>query len=83
MDFPCLKNYEKGIPHSLKPYPERTLLDVVSDTARETPDHTALIFKGRRLSYFGIERLKTFLNRSSAKFCAERSTTKKNSSKNQ
>jgi long-chain acyl-CoA synthetase len=57
MEFAWLKNYEKEVPHSLKPYPERTLLDVVSDTARQRPDHTALIFKGRRLSYLELEKL--------------------------
>jgi long-chain acyl-CoA synthetase len=57
MEFAWLKNYEKEVPASLKPYPEQTLLDVVSDTARQRPDHTALIFKGRRLSYLELEKL--------------------------
>jgi len=57
MDFAWVKNYEKEVPHSLKPYPERTLLDVVSDTARQRPNHTSLIFKGRRLSYRELEKL--------------------------
>jgi long-chain acyl-CoA synthetase len=54
---PWLKNYDKGVPHSLKPYPERTLLDVVSDTVRQQPDHPVLIFKGARMSYAELERL--------------------------
>ena len=57
MEYPWLKNYDEGVPFSLEPYPEQTLLDVVSDTARQRPDHTALIFKGRRLSYSELERL--------------------------
>ena len=57
MEFAWLKNYEKKVPHSLKPYPKRTLLDVVSDTVRQRPNHTALIFKGRRLSYLDLEKL--------------------------
>lgn len=57
MDFAWLKSYEKEVPHSLKPYPERTLLDVVSDTVGQRPSHTALIFKGRRLSYLDLEKL--------------------------
>jgi len=52
-----LKSYEKEVPHSLKPYPKRTLLDVVSDTVRQRPNHTALIFRGRRLSYLELEKL--------------------------
>ncbi len=27
-----------GVPHTLQPYPERTLLDAVSDAARQRPD---------------------------------------------
>jgi long-chain acyl-CoA synthetase len=57
MDFAWLKSYEAGVPPTLVPYPEKTLLDVVSDTVRQRPDHTALIFKGRRLSYFDLEKL--------------------------
>ena len=52
-----MKSYEKEVPHSLKPYPKRTLLDVVSDTVRQRPNHTALIFRGRRLSYLELEKL--------------------------
>jgi long-chain acyl-CoA synthetase len=55
--YPWLKHYDEGVPHSLKPYPQQTLLDVVSDTARQRPNHTAVIFKGARLSYAELERL--------------------------
>lgn len=54
---PWLKHYDEGVPYSLQPYPERALLDVVSDTVRERPGHTALLFKGARLSYAELERL--------------------------
>ncbi len=57
MEYPWLKNYDEGVPYSLKPYPEQTLLDVVSDTVRQRPNHTASIFKGRRLSYSELEKL--------------------------
>ena len=56
-EYPWLKHYDEGVPHSLQPYPERTLLDVVSDTARQRPGHPALIFKGKHLSYAELERL--------------------------
>jgi len=52
-----LKSYDEGVPYSLKPYPEQTLLDVVRDTAHQRPNHTALIFKGRCLSYSALEKL--------------------------
>ena len=56
-DKPWLKHYKPGMPHTLHPYPERTLLDVMSDTVRERPEHTALIFKGTRVSYARLEQL--------------------------
>ena len=52
-----LKQYDAGVPHTLQPYPAHTLLDVVSDTARQRPDHPALLFRGARLSYAQLERL--------------------------
>ena len=54
---PWLKHYEPGLPHTLRPYPECTLLDVMSDTVRQRPEHTALIFKGTRMSYARLEQL--------------------------
>ncbi len=54
---PWLKHYEPGLPHTLRPYPEQTLLDVMSDTVRQRPDHTALIFKGTRVSYARLDQL--------------------------
>lgn len=54
---PWLKHYDPGVPHTLQPYPERTLLDVVRDTARQRPGHPALLFKGARLLYGELERL--------------------------
>src|SRR4030043_1017103 len=57
MKYPWLKNYDEGVPYSLEPYPEQTLLDIVSDTVRQRPDHTVIIFKGKRLSYFELEKL--------------------------
>ncbi len=54
---PWLKHYDKGVPHTLQPYPEHTLLDIVSETARQKPNHPALLFKGTNLSYTQLERL--------------------------
>jgi long-chain acyl-CoA synthetase len=56
-DKPWLDQYDSDVPHTLHPYPERTLLDVVSDTARQRPDHPALLFKGASMSYAELERL--------------------------
>ena len=57
VETPWLKHYDEGIPSSLKPYPERTLLDYVSDAARERPAHPAILFKGSRMTYGELERL--------------------------
>ena len=48
---PWLDHYDEGIPKTLEPYPRQTLVDVVDETTRMRPDHTALIFKGERISY--------------------------------
>jgi long-chain acyl-CoA synthetase len=50
-DYPWLKNYDKGVPHSLKPYPEHTLIEVIAENARQRPKHTMIWFKGNTISY--------------------------------
>ncbi len=54
---PWFKSYDPGVPRTLQPYPERTLMDVMADTVRERPGHTAMIFKGDRMTYAEMERL--------------------------
>ncbi|HEU4565849.1 MAG TPA: AMP-binding protein [Gemmatimonadaceae bacterium] len=49
--------YDEGVPTTLAPYPERTLLDYVSETAREHPQHPAILFKGATLTAGRLERL--------------------------
>ncbi|MFN8482613.1 MAG: long-chain fatty acid--CoA ligase [Anaerolineae bacterium] len=65
---PWLIHYQDGVPPTLRPYPQRTLLDVVADTAKQRPDHTAVIFKGARLSYRKLERLSDALAAALADF---------------
>ncbi len=48
---PWLDHYDAGVPKTLAPYPDKTLLDFVADTTRQRPDHTAVLFKGARMSY--------------------------------
>lgn len=43
-------HYDADVPASLKPYPERTLVDYLDELVAERPAHTAAIFKGARLS---------------------------------
>lgn len=56
MPKPWLTRYDRGVPPSLAPYPDRTILDFIHDTATERPDHPAVIFRGARLSYRALER---------------------------
>ncbi|MBM4315171.1 MAG: long-chain fatty acid--CoA ligase, partial [Deltaproteobacteria bacterium] len=51
------KSYDKGVPRSLAPYPERTLIDVVDEAGAERPDATMMIFKGRRISFREANRM--------------------------
>jgi len=52
---PWLAHYDRGVPATLAPYPNRTILDYVSDFARTRPQARALIFKGRELSFGDLE----------------------------
>ncbi len=52
-----LKNYDEGVPVSLAPYPEKTLLDVVQDAVCQRPNHPALLFKGSQMSLSQLDRL--------------------------
>ena len=54
---PWLEHYDANVPASLAPYPERTLLDYLSETARTRPDHPLLLFKGRAMSAAELDRL--------------------------
>ena len=51
------EHYDQDVPHTLYPYPEQTLFDVVADSARQRPEHPAVLFKGSRLSYGQLDRL--------------------------
>lgn len=49
------KSYDKGVPHSLEPYPRKTILDVIREAGRERPDYPMLIFQDRKVSYREVE----------------------------
>ena len=53
---PWLSRYDADVPPTLEPYPERTLLDYLSENARTHPGSPALLFKGHRVSYAELER---------------------------
>ena len=53
------RHYDQGVPQTLAPYPERTLLDVIAESASQRPDHPALLFQGNPISYRELEALST------------------------
>ena len=58
---PWLKQYDKGVPHTLRPYTRCTLVDIVSNTVRQRPDHPAMFFKGAWISYSELDKFSNAL----------------------
>jgi long-chain acyl-CoA synthetase len=54
---PWLAHYDAGVPATLAPYPDRTLVDYLADAARERPGEAAIQFKGATLSFADLDRL--------------------------
>jgi long-chain acyl-CoA synthetase len=54
---PWLAHYDPGVPATLTPYPNRTLVDYVADAARNQPNSPALLFKGAKVTYGKLDRL--------------------------
>jgi long-chain acyl-CoA synthetase len=54
-EYPWFKSYDPGVPHTLAPYPEITLLDVLAEAAQQRPDSAMLIYQGREISYQEVE----------------------------
>jgi long-chain acyl-CoA synthetase len=50
-DYPWYKSYDAGVPHSIAPYPDSTIVDIFTQTAKEMPDHRFIIYKDRDISY--------------------------------
>jgi long-chain acyl-CoA synthetase len=54
-DYPWVNHYEAGVPHTLRPYPKITVLDVLADTLKQRPEHPLAIFQGREVSHREVE----------------------------
>src|SRR4051794_19490308 len=54
---PWLSRYDPGVPATLEPYPDRTLVDYLGDAARRRPDAPALLFKGATVTFADLDRL--------------------------
>jgi long-chain acyl-CoA synthetase len=57
MSAPWLAHYDPDVPATAAPYPNRTLVDYVTETARSVPGRPALLFKGATTTYGELERL--------------------------
>jgi long-chain acyl-CoA synthetase len=54
---PWLAHYDDGVPATLAPYPDRTLIDYLREAARTRPDRPAVLFKGATITYGQLDRL--------------------------
>ncbi len=54
---PWLAHYDAGVPQTLAPYADRTLLDYLADAARTRPTDAALLFKGATVTTAALEEL--------------------------
>jgi len=53
-DRPWTRSYEPAVPPSLT-YPDSTLGNVLAQTAKKFPSHTALLFYGKKISYAELD----------------------------
>ena len=53
---PWLAHYDPGVPATLAPYPDRTLVDYIADAVRDAPNSPALLFKGAKVTYGELDR---------------------------
>lgn len=53
---PWLHSYDLGVPYTLEPYPDATLVDLFDRNALERPNHPALLFQGRSFTYAQVNR---------------------------
>jgi len=57
VEKPWLNHYDRNVPHTLWPYPNKTLNDILEDNVRTRPDHPVIDFYGKRISYVLLEHL--------------------------
>jgi len=54
--YSWFKSYDKDMPQTLAPYPEKTLLDCFDEAVNQRPGSPAVLFKGTKVSYRDIDR---------------------------
>jgi long-chain acyl-CoA synthetase len=58
---PWLDHYDQGVPKTLQPYPEISLIETLRETVHLRPDFPVLLFKGAPMSALELERLSNAL----------------------
>jgi long-chain acyl-CoA synthetase len=53
---PWLRHYDEGVPYTLAPYPQITLVDLLRQTAEEHPEYPALLFMENTISYGELQQ---------------------------
>jgi long-chain acyl-CoA synthetase len=56
MNQPWLDHYDPGVPRSIGAYPAKTLVDYVAEHSHQRGDATALMFKGRNMTWRELDR---------------------------
>ena len=54
-DYPWLKSYDSGVPRTMEPYPNVTVMDLLAEYTKERPEFPVAIFMKRELSYKELE----------------------------
>ncbi|MHB8084572.1 MAG: AMP-binding protein [Dehalococcoidia bacterium] len=54
-DYPWFKSYDSDVPRTLEPYPNVTVMDLLAEYTKATPEHPMAIFMKRELSYRELE----------------------------
>src|SRR4030043_322749 len=58
---PWLAHYDEGVPKTLRPYPEITLIETLRETVKLKPEYPVLLFKGASMSAKTLEQLSNAL----------------------
>ncbi len=54
---PWLEHYDRGVPHSLAPYPDKPFYSFLEESAQKYPDRACTIFKGRVITFRDMNAL--------------------------
>jgi len=56
-NYPWFKSYDPGMPHTLEPYANKTLLDCFEEGVKQKPNSDMVLFKGSKLSFARMKEL--------------------------